>query len=436
MLIRFRVKNFLSFKEEVEFSMIPGLSRQHAAHIMKEEGKNKIDILRGAVIYGANASGKSNLIKAIEFAKELIVTGTKSNQRINVKPFKLEKCMQNELSKFEFEFFKNGNYYLYGFELNYLSIKNEWLYKINKTSEKLLFERNTKSNGISDLKLGIKVKAKEKEFLNFVARGTRQNQLYLTEAKEKNVNYFSEILDWFTNLIVIFPNSKFSISPYQVETGGELIREIVSHLKSFDTGICDFELIDIPIRGEIPDSVISELQSVLEKGTDSVFYSPAGQYYLAKMGEDQEIHVRKLMFKHYLSGCDEQVLFSMSEESDGTLRLIDLIPALIDEDDNEEEVYVIDELDRSLHPSLCYKFMQSFLTRRNPFSQLIVSTHESELLDMDLLRRDEIWFVEKDNSGASSIYSLEEFAPRYDKDIQKGYLLGRFGAIPAIKGLN
>ena len=153
--------------------------------------------------------------------------------------------------------------------------------------------------------------------------------------------------------------------------------------------------------------------------------------YRVIKNEHQELELSKLMLKHHMGDSDEEVSLDIEEESDGTVRLMDLIPILT-LGEGESRVFVIDELDRSLHPNLCYKLIELFLARPAPTSQVIVTTHETNLLDLALLRRDAIWFVEKDQGGASHTYSLEEFTPRYDKDIQKGYLLGRFGAIPFV----
>jgi hypothetical protein len=136
------------------------------------------------------------------------------------------------------------------------------------------------------------------------------------------------------------------------------------------------------------------------------------------------------MLKHKMLDCNEVALMDMSEESDGTLRLLDLAPILT-LPEQRTRVFVVDELDRSLHPSLCYDLIERFFQQPGS-SQLIVTTHEINILTFDLMRRDEIWFVEKNEQGMSKMYSLEEFTPRYDKDIRRGYLLGRFGAIPLI----
>ena len=135
------------------------------------------------------------------------------------------------------------------------------------------------------------------------------------------------------------------------------------------------------------------------------------------------------MFRHQMADSKEEALFSMDEESDGTRRIMDLLPSLAGMS-SSDKVYVIDEIDRSLHPLLSYQLIKLFLSTVSSQSQLISTTHEVNLLDQKLLRRDEIWFVEKDNTGASHVYSLEEYAPRKDKNIERGYLMGRYGAIP------
>jgi hypothetical protein len=138
--------------------------------------------------------------------------------------------------------------------------------------------------------------------------------------------------------------------------------------------------------------------------------------------------------QHRCPDGSEDVFFEVKEESDGTKRLIDLIPALIDLSESDR-VFLIDEIDRSMHAQLSRAFMEFFFTHSAPESQILATTHELDLLDLDLFRKDEVWFVEKDKTSASRLYSLEEFKPRYDKDVRKGYMLGRFGAIPIVKNI-
>ena len=148
--------------------------------------------------------------------------------------------------------------------------------------------------------------------------------------------------------------------------------------------------------------------------------------------ENNKIKTYCLTSKHKMIDSDSFAYFEINEESDGTQRLIDLIPAIIDLFKGNK-VFVIDELDRSLHPKLSNSILNIFLNgTSNVKSQLIVTTHETSLLNLKNIRKDEIWFIEKNKNGEASLYSLEEFKPRFDKEIRKNYLLGRFGAIPNV----
>lgn len=436
MLIRFHVSNFLSFDEEVELSMIPGKTRKHPGHIVKGDGRHNIDILRSAIIYGANASGKSNLVKAMEFARNLIVKGTHIKEAIPRTRFKLKEESVNAPSKFEFEFKVGERCYVYGFELDRQRIYEEWLYEIRKTTETMLFERVTSSSGETSIEFGkMKFKnTKEKDFFALVAMGTRPNQLFLTESLERNVAHFDDVYKWFREkLIIIFPTSKF-IPLATVGTDEGLANMLINYLEQLGTGICDFELSEVDPEKEFPDEVNELLKSFQKKNEDdedskTIFFGgPQDERYLVEI-VNEELKAKKLALRHQMSDSEQEVLFDMMEESDGTRRLLDLLPGLANP---ENKVFVVDELDRSLHPKLSYELVKIFLENEVSESQLIATTHESHLLDLDLLRRDEIWFVEKDKNGASHVYSLEEYKPRYDKGIEKGYMAGRYGAIPIL----
>lgn len=439
MLIRFHVSNFLSFDEEVELSMIPGKVRKpHPSHIVKSEGRHNIDILRTAIIYGANASGKSNLVKAMDFARYIIVNGTHAKEAIPRFRFKLRKDTKNLPSKFEFEF-KVGEYcYVYGFELDTQRIRDEWLYEIRKTTETMLFERKTNSLGETSVEFGkVEFKNKKEElFFEFVAMGTRANQLFLTESIERDIKYFDDIFDWFQEkLVIIFPESIF-IPLAAIGFNQDLGNVLVDYLAQLGTGISGFELSDADPEKEFPKDVMEHLQKSLQEDDEdnqfTFFNSPQDERFLVAI-IDEELIAKKLTLRHQMSDSEEDVLFGMIEESDGTRRLLDLLPGVANPKDR---VFIIDELDRSLHSKLSYKLVEIFLNTTNSESQLITTTHESHLLDQSLLRRDEIWFVEKDQRGASHVYSLEEYAPRLDKDIEKGYMMGRYGAIPIFGNLD
>ncbi|MHB8136063.1 MAG: AAA family ATPase [Anaerolineaceae bacterium] len=432
MLIRFRVSNFLSFKDEAELSMIAGTTLNHPEHVLPLRN-SKIDILRCAAVYGANASGKSNLIKAAEFAQKFIVNGIKRDEKISLKSFKLVSEYAKKPSKFEFEFFVSGKCYLYGFELTPTIVISEWLYEIKKTTEKMLFERKTEPKNKVKIELGIKLKSKtDQVFLEKFSEGTRNNQLFLVKCfEDENIHSFDAIVKWFIDLEFVFPTTKYKRFPIEVERGSKILKDITHFLQKFDTGVCRFETKEMNPEGVLPKEILDDIQS-MENGYQAIINNSKGEFFLSRKDKDQEIPKwSKIVFIHQVNDCESEITFDMDEESDGTLRLIDLIPMLL----LESKTILVDEIDRSIHPALIYRFVELFLSNKKN-SQFIFTTHEDHLLDQELLRRDEIWFVEKDQNGASSLYSLEEFAPRKDLDIQKGYLMGRFGAIPLLGDCN
>lgn len=431
MLIRFRVRNFLSFKEEIELSMVAGKVQQHPDQVMRHSGRQGVDLLRAALIYGANASGKSNLVKAIDFARYMVVDGVRAKASIPRKPFKLGSGFGVQPSRFEFEILYKGKIYVYGFILDSKRIHEEWLYEIRSASEKMLFRRITTEDETNQIEFGVKVSKKELDLLDLVALGTPPNRLFLQESIERNIKHFADVYEWFDDvLVIIYPSSIHSLAPINLGNENKFGDLLVEYLERFSTGVCGYSLQPVgEASSELPKGLLDNLEQSLEDDGGSTVLTPNGQRYFVKK-EVEQLKVYKLLLRHRDKSCGSDVLFDMDEESDGTLRLLDLIPMLYPTKGGNA-VVIIDELDRSLHPNLSYEFIATFL-QVDAQKQIIVTTHEANLLDLDLVRRDEVWFVEKDADGASAVYSLEEFTPRYDKDIRKGYMLGRFGAIPLI----
>ncbi|MBW2166836.1 MAG: AAA family ATPase [Deltaproteobacteria bacterium] len=198
MLVQFTVKNFLSFKEESSLNLLATADAKHPLHLMPN--KKKKSILRTAAVYGANGSGKSNLVKAITFAKSLIVDGTRPDQRIPVTPFKLNEESRKSPSRFEFVINYQDTIYTYGFVVNESEVKEEWLFAIRNVREVRLFERITRSNGKAKVEFGPSLagkKAKKHQFLSFIAEGTRPNELFLHELYQKNVKDVLPLINWF-----------------------------------------------------------------------------------------------------------------------------------------------------------------------------------------------------------------------------------------------
>jgi AAA15 family ATPase/GTPase len=421
--------------------MIPGKGTLKQNH--KTSSIKGISCLKTGVVFGANASGKSNLIKAIDFGRNLLLKGNANDTPIKFQPYRLDLNKINSNTRLEYEIQNEGKNYAYGFVFNSKIIVEEWLYEITNTSEKLIFERNTKDKNHFNIEPLFK-KNKEQEqqqFLTFIAKGTPNNQLFLTEIKNRRVkdnvtdiNDLLNVIDWFQNTLkVIFPEDKYKEGiKYEIKDDEKLQYIFEELLNYFDTGISgiklepvDFESIDIP--SEIIKNIKSDLLNTNSENVRALLSIKKLTYFISKSNDGLKIH--KLMTKHNVFGQLNPELFDTSDESDGTNRIIDFIPLIIDllEGNN---VFIIDEMERSLHANLIYEIIDLFIDKStNVNSQLILTSHETNILTQKLLRKDEIWFVEKDINGSSSLYSLEEYNIRFDKEIRKDYLIGRFKAI-------
>lgn len=444
MLITFKVSNFLSFNANIEFSMRSGNVRELDTHMIKGKGRNSVDILKSAVIYGANASGKSNFIKAVDFAQDLIIGGFSEVLTEN-KYFRLEKNSQDKATQFEFEFKYNEKMYAYGIviSLKERKVREEWLFELLKTTDKAIFERKVLANGKSEIDYSnVKLDAKTKNRFEVYQEDLKDNQFFLAEINEKNlaeikaVQAFHDVFDWFKNhLTIIFPESK----PQGLGLMGndDKMRTHFCHfLKLFGTGIDNIISVEKEIKNYFPNELLEEMLKNWDKDADFASLQNEGSFFSIIKDKNGNLQLLQLNTQRKINHSDTELInFDIDDESDGTQRMIELIPALLTLV-HKNKTYLIDEIDRSLHPELSYKILKTFFANTQGIeSQLIVSTHESSLLDLDLLRRDEIWFVEKDKNGASQMYSLEQFKPRHDKEIRKSYLQGRFGAIPFISNV-
>lgn len=441
MLIQFIVENFRSFKDEIQFNLIATGDEAHSNHVFHLENHPKSPLLRVASLYGANAAGKSNLIRAAAFAQQLIVHGTKSGQAIAVSPFKLSQSTLQAPGRFEFLFEYRNIVYHYGFLLNAQQICEEWLFVTPDKREVLGFERVTNSQMETQMKFGAARfwKQSKKPFLSFVAQGTRPNQLFLTEAIDRNVPELQPVMDWFNKVLTIIPAESrlLTLSSFAREekTTSQFMGEF---LRSVDTGIHGIAVEEHTLKTDEPNSFLpaevqQEILSDLEDESVAVVTPEGNQFEIIHRSNSLPV-LLVLKTQHKME--DGTLLnFDLSEESEGTQRLMHLLPVLASAQSNEK-VFLLDELDRRLHPLLARKFVEAYLSASgNPKRQLIFTTHDTNLLDLNLLRRDEIWFVEKNEQGQSSLFSLAEFKPRPDLKISTSYLNGRFGAIPIIRDL-
>lgn len=438
MLINFRVSNFLSFNEEVEFSMVKGRSTQLKSHVVSVGTASSLPkLLKFGVLYGANASGKSNWVKAVDFAKSIIVDGLK-NKYYLPSHFRLEKTAKERPSRFEFEIVtKDGGCYAYGFELRLdkKTVQEEWLFELKKTTDKPIFERMVKENGQSEMISIPNLSSEDQERFLVYSKDVAPDELLLTvlgtKTWETSSAFFQQTFQWFAKqLLVIFPGSKFHVFSLEEDTVLNVFKE---QLQRFNTGIVDLEFQTenaTDLLKKMPEEIRNRIFKDLDKGKTPTLLFEGMRLYFSKDNEGN-LEVKLLLTKHQGKN-GESTSFVFENESDGTQRLFDLIP-LIQLISRESLTIVIDEIDRSLHPEMSRSLIETVAeVSKEIANQFIVTTHESSLLDLKLLRRDEIWFVEKNQHGESRIYSLEEFKPRFDKELRKAYLQGRFGAIPFI----
>lgn len=441
MLIRFVVSNFMSFKEETEFNMLPSKgngSRQHTKHIKKT--KSGVEILKTAAIYGANAAGKSNLVRAIAFLKSIVVNDVELLVPLS-KRFRLDKAfLEDKPSTFRIEYEYQGIHFDYAVEIFKGKITEEWLYLINsvkKNNEELLFKRNNNEvefgeyfqdkNDLLFAKKFLKKELKDNE--------TVLNNCYLLFESTKILD---KICEAFEKIHLVFPNSinvEFTESVFLGTKKLDFANKILSNSK---TGIekivmkkikadLFFGLDDINIKNNLIDQLESTSQEKVDnKKQKSIVFIYRNKHY-SFIKEDNEYNVLMLCTKHENS----DFTFDFHEESDGTNRLFELAPAFEQLIHEGDVVYIIDELERNMHPLLAKELLKLYsLNDSSSTSQLIFTTHESHLLDDKLLRRDEIWFTEKKSDGSTEFYPLSNFNPRGDKVLERGYLEGRYGGIP------
>lgn len=430
MLLRATFRNILSFKDEVQISFVAGKSTLHPEHVFRAERRDDISILKSGIIYGANASGKSNVIKAISIIQEIALGRFPLYQ---IEPFKLSASVST-ISKIEVEFKIDTKFYAYGLELSIQGIKEEWLYEVNSRTEKPIFIRKTVGENAAYEFGTISGGARVSQLLDFISHGTPKDKSFLSEYFLRNgegLDAIKNAYGWFAyRLQIIFPETRYKGLTYQVESDSTIQQATKSLLEFFNTGIFAIRQYRVKIEeAEIPSDILKDMIAKGRPGNTIVISTPQNTilYYL-EIGADGQYKLSKQKAIH-LGEDNGEVVFEMNQESDGSIRLLDFIPMLLDLRSNPR-VYLVDEIDRSMHPMLSKKLLECYYESLeiNRDTQLIFTTHESNLLDLDLIRTDEVWFIEKDKGGASHLTSLAEYKPR--EDVQKGYLQGRYGAIP------
>ena len=412
MLVEFRVKNFRSLRDEQVFTLVASKDKSlEETHTLSTGLKAAPNLLRSAVVYGANAGGKSNLIKALQFMRGVVLesaTIIQPGQSFAVQPFRLDSQSTQQPTEFEVTFILDGVRYQYGFAMTPQRIINEYLLVYKAFKPQRWFERHFDVGTGKDVyEFGPGLKGAK----TLWEGATRPNALFLSMAVQLNSEAMRPIFDWFTTGLVIF-NEQTPLSP---QTSIKMLQQIEGRkqicelLCAADISIADIDVVTRKVPGQTVH-----------------FDLLAGKTEI----RHEEVEEHQLRFSHETE--HGKAVFDLMDESNGTRNLLFLTGPVLDIL-KKGLTLVIDELDTSLHTLLVRELVRLF---HNPEvntggAQLIFTTHDTSLLDApDLFRRDQVWFIEKDKDQASTLVALAEFSPRKNEAMERGYLMGRYGGVP------
>ncbi len=418
MLIQFSVKNFMSFKEKQDFSMEAGLGEENINNVVTLNG-SKERVLKTTALYGANASGKTNLINAISAAVMMVrlsnsrQPGEKLSQ---MEPFAFDNESKNSPCEFEFIFYVDSTKYVYGFKADKERVYEEYLYQFLSAKATRIFERTNCSE--------YKFLQSDEGKLNSIKNQNLDNKLFLATATTWNYDKTKKPYLWFAKMIDTYSGgmelTPFSLEAYDNDENESLKKFTLRLLEESDIVIKDYN-VEIEEK-EIENNILMQL--------NNINISPNMIMPKAKI-------IKSITMAHEVidkNGKPTVFELNFNNESSGTRILFSMAPLLKNAFENGK-VIAIDEIEKSLHPNLVEMIIKFFhnseINKKN--AQLIFNTHDTNLLSLDLFRRDQIWFAEKDQKkGATELYPLDDFSVRKTENIQKGYLNGRYGAIPFV----
>ncbi|MFV8353301.1 AAA family ATPase [Flavobacterium sp. XS2P14] len=429
MLVQFSIKNFKTFKDKVTLSMV---ASNYDRSDLEDNNVFEIEnyphrLLKSAVIYGANASGKTKLIDALAFMRWFVVnssTKTQEGDEINVDSFKLNSESENAASEFEIIFLVNDSQYRYGFEVTTEKVISEWLYqkRMNqKPKEVELFYRD--ESIITFHKSFKKIELLEKEGDDII----RDNALVLSVSNQFKVKEAKEILNYFKSLGFLLGNepSRYEeFSLVEISEKSEIGFKILETLKKFDIGISDINIKEVKIENDVrfPKEIRNKIGDLVKKNKELTFL------------EAESVH------KKYDSDYNFVMnhIFDFDEkESAGTQKLLAVLGPIFESLMSGDLIF-IDELDSRLHPNIVSHLIKLFNSKDiNPKNaQLIFNTHNTNLLNENLFRRDQIWFTQKNRYGEAKLFSLAEIKARKEENFEERYLDGRYGGVPFLEDIS
>jgi len=427
MIVEFSVENFRSIRDRRTLSLVANNKDDELpgnAIDVSLPGLGNTRLLRSAIVYGANASGKSNLLKAVGFMRDFVAksaVGLGPGSQTGVVPYLLDTDGQSKPSHFEMTLILEGTRYQYGFVLDRDRVHEEWLYAYPLGRAQRWFHRSL------DVRSGdYRWDFSETHFKgdnDAVSSKTRDNALFLSVGAQWNHEQLTQVYAGFKRQVQFLDFSILALSGMVARTANMLYqdeqkrRSVAELMGQADLGIRDVLIQKVP--GEsvpLPEGLPEEIRDALT----------------IVLGKGEVLDVRWL---HSTADRDEPVQFTETAESAGTLKYFSLLGPWIDALLQGRTIFV-DEIGANMHPVLLRSLVKAVHTTSAspPGAQVVLTTHDTNLLDGGLFRRDQVWFTEKDKTGATDLYPLTDYKPRKDEALQKGYLAGRYGAIPFLRG--
>lgn len=421
MIVQFAFKNFKCFKEEAKLSLIASnydKSTREEDNLFTIE-KFGLKLMKSAIIYGANASGKTKLVEALGFMRHFILNSSKESQidePIDVSPFLFSSETDNLPSTFEIIFIHKNIVYRYGFEVDNKMVHAEWLYQKTNIKEVEIFYRDLQEFDIHKTKFKVSDLIKNDRI--------RPNALLLSVAASWNDRLAKKLFDWFRSCNIISGLKEEGYEGYsmaRIQKNKENKSDAIKFLKSADLGIDDLNIKTLDFDNlpeEFPDALKEIIRKKSKEEKDVEFLSDVITFH--KRFDSNNL------FEDYVELSMEK------DESSGTKKYFALSGPILETLKNGE-ILIVDELANKLHPNLACKLTEIFNSKeKNPKNaQIIFNTHDTNLLSSGLFRRDQIWFTEKNRYGASTLYSLSDFkGVRKEEDFEKNYIKGKYGAIP------
>lgn len=417
MLLEASVANYLSFAEKQVFSLMANSGKEHESlNVAEVQASHQHRVLKSALIYGANSSGKSNFLLALVAMRRLVLhSATKQRgSKLDINSFRLDTTLRSQPSEFEVQFIADGVRYQYGFTASSTHIYDEWLFAYPKGQAQQWFQRAWDEKKQEHAwKFGSHLQGEK----TLWQRATRENALFLSTAVQLNSKQLQPVFDWFNDTLqfIGIDGTSPQFTAESVQKGNK--DQVLKFLKAADINLSDLSVKDIPLEESLPEGLPQKLRELI-------------------LEDVNKLDISGLAIKtQRLDNAGNPVEFLFEEESDGTQKFFGLIGPWLDVLNNGSVLFV-DELNNSLHTHLVGLLIQLFHNpKTNPHNaQLIFTTHDTNQLSQEIFRRDQVWFCEKNEQQATRLYPLTDFNARKGREnLELTYLSGRYGAVPFVK---